>query len=83
MCCYGNGDDSCWKSEITSGDLNNGLVVTLHDGSNTYQEVYHFKYANSPYKLILVDSDQFTIEYEPTSLEDALKIKNSRRMVDL
>ena len=83
MCCYGNGDDSCWKSEITSGDLNNGLVVTLHDGSNTYQEFYHFKYVNSPYKLILVDSNQFTSEYEPTSLEDALKIKNSRRMVDL
>ena len=83
MCCYGNGDDSCWKSEITSGDLNNGLVVTLHDGSNTYQEFYHFKYVNSPYKLILVDSNQFTFEYEPTSLEDALKIKNSRRMVDL
>ena len=82
-CCYGNGDDSCWKSKITSGDLNNGLVVTLHDGSNTYQEFYHFKYVNSPYKLILVDSNQFTFEYEPTSLEDALKIKNSRRMVDL
>jgi len=82
-CCYGNGDDSCWKSKITSGDLNTSLVVTMYDNGNSYQEVYHFNYVNNPSKLILVDTNQFVFEFIPTDLSKALSIKNSRKLVDL
>ena len=81
-CAEGNGDESCWKSKITSGNLNTVLIVTLYDSGKEFQEGYHFKYVNNPSQLILEDNDHFETTFTPTDIDYALKLRDSRRHVD-
>lgn len=76
-------DSFCWKSKIESGDLNSVLTVVMHDAGNEYRETYHFKYKNTPDILSYVDNDNFTCDYKTVSINDALKIKDSREIFDL
>ena len=74
----GNGDSTCDRIKIVSGDLNNGLTITYHDGDSTWDEVLHFKWKRQPDHLILLDHNYSEFDYYSTNLEDALNIKNSR-----
>ncbi len=74
----GNGESTCDKIKIASGDLNNGLTITYHDGDSTWNEVLHFKWKRQPDHLILVDHNYSEFDYYSTNLENALKIKNTK-----
>lgn len=74
----GNGEETCEKTKIKSGDLNNGVELSYKDSSNSWVKYMHFKYKNHPLKLIIIDNDYFDYEYSTTSLEDALKLMNSK-----
>ena len=77
-----NEDNSCEKVKIKSGDLNNGLKLSYKDSDNEWAKSLHFKYKDQPYKLIIVDNDNFTYEYETTSLEDTLNLMKNREFYE-
>ena len=78
----GDGNEICDRVKIDSGDLNSGVIITYHDGDSTWQEALHFKWANQPDHLVVVDSDYFDWHYYPTDLTDALAIRDSKKIVD-
>lgn len=49
----GNGDEGCDKVKMESGDLNDVLIITYHDGGDTWSYSLHFHYKNQPSKLIM------------------------------
>lgn len=74
----GNGDSSYEKIKIKSGNLNDGLELSYKDSSNAWAKHIHFKYKNQPYQLVIVDNDSFNYEFTTTSLEDSLKLMESK-----
>lgn len=78
----GNGDASCDKVAITSGDLNSYVLITYHDGGTTWQEALHFNYKNMPDTLIFEDSNHFEYKYSSTNLDDALKLRSKKKIVN-
>ena len=78
----GNGEESCDRVKIVSGDLNSGLKITYHDGGDEWSETLHFKYENRPDRLIMVDHNHYEWEYYAEGLDDALKIKNKKTIID-
>lgn len=79
---YGNGETSCDRVKIVSGDLNDVLIITYHDGNTVWSYGLHFKWKNQPDTLILQDNDGFEIKYYTTDLSDALEIRDSMTIVD-
>lgn len=74
----GNGDTTCDKVKIVSGDLNDKIIITYHDGSDVWSYGLHFKYVNHPETLIMQDNDGFEYKYSTTDLDDALKLRNTK-----
>lgn len=79
---YGNGNSTCDRLKIESGDLNSGVLYTYHDGSSTWSECLHFKYKNQPDHLIYEDSDGFEYDYYATDLSEALEIRDSMEIIN-
>lgn len=77
----GSGDQSCEKVAMVSGDLNSVLIITYHDSGESWSEGLHFKWKNSPEKLI-VELNGFDYEYSPTDLEEAIKLKDKLTIVE-
>ena len=78
----GNGDTTCDRLKIDSGDLNNGLIITYHDGDYSWSEGLHFKWKNQPDTLIWQNSSGFEVKFITTNLNDALKIRNEKTIKD-
>lgn len=78
----GNGESSCDRLKIESGDLNSYIVITYHDGDTQWSYKLHFKYVNSPETLIMVDDDGFDYTYSATDLDDALSLKDTKTIKD-
>ncbi len=78
----GNGEETCDRLKIDSGDLNNVLIVTYHDGDDSWSNGLHFKWRNQPDHLILEDDDHFEYDFYSTNLNDALRIRDKKRIVD-
>lgn len=78
----GNGDATCDRLKIESGDLNNVLIITYHDGDSVWSEGLHFKWKKQPDHLVVEDNDHFEYDFYTTNLNSALSIKNSRRIID-
>ena len=76
----GNGEDICDKVKIVSGDLNNKVTVTWYDGGDQWSWYLNFKYVNHPETLIVNDHNGSATEFEPTDLDDALQIRNNKRI---
>ena len=74
----GNGDEGCDKVQMESGDLNDVLIITYHDGGDTWSYGLHFHYKNQPSKLIMQDNDGFEYEYTTTDLAKALELRDSK-----
>ena len=68
----GNGEETCEKVEIESGDLNTSVVITYHDGGDEWSYSLRFKAKNAPDVMILKDNDGFEYEFTPTNLDEAL-----------
>lgn len=78
----GNGEETCDRLKIESGDLNSNLVITYHDGGDEWSYGLHFKYVNHPETLIMIDNDGFDYKYSTTDLEDALYLKSTKTIKD-
>ena len=78
----GNGESTCDRLKIESGDLNSYLKITYHDGNDLWSCGLHFKYINHPEHLIMQDDDGFEYDYYTTSLSSALSLKNSKTIKD-
>lgn len=78
----GNGNDTCERLKIESGDLNSVLIVTYHDGDSTWSNGLHFKWVHQPDHLVLEDNDHFEWDFYPTSLNAAMSIRAAKRIVD-
>ena len=78
----GNGDATCDRLKIESGDLNSVLIVTYHDGGDTWSNGLHFKWKNMPDQLVMQDNDGFEYEFVTTNLDDALALRNKKTIID-
>lgn len=70
----GNGDNTCDKYKIKSGNLNDGVKLSFKSSENAWINAIHFKYYNQPHQLIVVDNDNFETEFETVSLKKALDL---------
>lgn len=80
--CDGNGDTTCDRLKMDSGDLNDVLIITYHDGSDVWSYGLHFKWKNQPDHLIMQDNDGFEYDFYTTNLSDALSLRKSKTIVD-
>jgi hypothetical protein len=78
----GNGSETCDRMKIDSGDLNSGVTYTYHDAGDTWEEYLHFKWKNQPDTLIMVDSSGYEVQYRTTNLEEALEIRDNKKIID-
>jgi len=79
----GNGEETCEKTKIKSGNLNDGLELSYKNSNYAWVKYLHFKYKNQPHQLIIIDNDYFEYEYLTTSLEDALQLIKDKRIVEV
>lgn len=75
-----NGEESCDKVKIVSGDLNDKITVTWHDGGESWSWYLHFKYVNHPETLVVNDHNGFATEFTTTDLYDALELRDTKRI---
>ena len=80
--CDGNGDDTCDRLKIDSGDLNDVLIITYHDGDDIWSEGLHFKRKNQPDHLVVQDNDGFEWDYYSTNLNDAMNKRDQKKIRD-
>lgn len=78
----GNGENTCDKVKIVSGDLNDKILITWHstDGNATWG--LHFKYVNHPETLVVNDHWGITTEFTTTDLDNALKLRDNKKIVN-
>lgn len=76
----GNGNEDCDKVKIDSGDLNDVLMVTYDFDGDLAPYGFHFKYKNNPEHLVVQDNDGFEADYSPTSLKDALAVRDGKEI---
>ena len=78
--CDGNGDGTCDRIKIDSGTLNDVVIITYHDGGDTWQEGLHFKWVRQPDHLIMEDHNHFEYDFYTTNLNSALAIRNTKNI---
>lgn len=76
----GNGENTCDKVKITAGDLNDRITATWHDGGDQWSWYLHFKYKNHPETLVVNDHNGFATEFRTTDLDDALSVRDSKKI---
>lgn len=78
----GNGDETCDRVKIESGDLNSVLIITYHDGGDEWSYGLHFNWKNQPDTLIVQEEDGYEHKYTYTDLDKALEIRDTKKMID-
>ena len=78
----GNGNDVCERIKIESGDLNDVLIITYHDGNDVWSNGLHFKWKDRPDHLVVQDQDGFEYDFYGTDLEDALALQSQKTIHD-
>lgn len=78
----GNGESYCDRVKIVSGDLNDNITVTWHDGGDEWSWGLHFKYKNTPETLVVNDHLGLAHEFYTTDLGSALSIRNGKTIKD-
>lgn len=74
--------NTCERIKIDSGNLNDVLIFTYHDGNSKWSNGLHFRWKNQPNHLILQDEDGFEWDFSPTNLNSAIKIRDQKKMID-
>ena len=80
----GNGDITCTKGYIKSGDLNSTLVVTYYDGDDSWESGFFFKWKNQPDHLCFqldAESD-WIVDFYSTDLSKALQLRDNKTIKD-
>lgn len=78
----GNGENTCDRLKIQSGNLNDKVIITYHDGGDTWSYGLHFKYENHPETLIMNDNNGFEHKYSTIDLDDALELRSTKTIKD-
>ena len=78
----GNGDTNADRVKIDSGNLNDVLIITYHDGSDKWSYGFHFKWKNPPDHLILQDQNGFEYDFYSTNLNNARSILAKKKIYD-
>ena len=78
----GTGETFCDRVKIEQGDLNNYVKVTWHEAGTEASWRLFFKYQNIPTILVVRDHYGSNIEFSPTNLENALKIRDTKKITD-
>ena len=78
----GNGDTNADRVKIDSGNLNDVLIITYHDGSDKWSYGFHFKWKNQPDHLILQDQNGFEYDFYSTNLNNARSILAKKKIYD-
>ena len=78
----GTGETFCDRIKIEQGDLNDYVKVTWHEAGTETSWRLFFKYKNLPSILVVRDHYGSNIEFSPTNLENALKIRNTKTITD-
>lgn len=78
----GNGNGICDRNKIESGNLNSVLMITYHDGEDMWSYGLHFEWKNQPDHLVVQDNDGFETDLYYTNLRDAVKIMDSKSVID-
>lgn len=78
----GNGEMTCDRVKMVSGNLNSVLIITYHEGGTKWSYGLHFKYKNQPDHLIVQDNDGFEYDFYPTNLKNALSLRNKRTIIN-
>ena len=78
----GNGEDYCDKAKINSGTLKDNLQITwLFDETASWK--LHFKSANSPESIVVVDHYGQEIDgFKATNLNEALELRNKKTIME-
>lgn len=74
----GNGESTCDKVKITSGNLNNTTTITWHDSGDEWSWHLHFKYVNHPETLVVNDHYGIATEFRTTDLDKALELRDTK-----
>lgn len=80
--CFRNDESVCERLKIDSGDLKTFIVFTYHDGGDTWQNAFSFKYATNPEHALLQDGTGYDTDFYSTDLDEAVKIRDSKTMRD-
>ena len=78
----GNGDETCERVKIASGDLNSVMIITYHDGGDEWSYGLHFKWKNQPDHLIFQEESGFETDFYSTDLMNAIKLRDSRKIIN-
>lgn len=78
----GNGEEICDRIKIVSGNLNDVLIITYHDGATEWSYGLHFKWKRQPDHLVVQDEDGFTYDFYYTDLDEALQIRDNKTIID-
>jgi hypothetical protein len=79
---YGDGNEDGDKVAIDSGDLNSTVLATYNLDGDLATYGFPFDYANNPDLLIVEDNNHFETECIPTSIDDALSIRDTMNITD-
>lgn len=79
---FRNDEGTCDRLKIDSGDLNNVLIITYHDGDDSWSNGLHFKWQRQPDHLILEDNNHFETDFYSTNLDDALSLRDEKKILD-
>lgn len=76
-------NNTCYRLKIDGRDFNSSVIFTYLDSdSSSWSKGLHFKYKNQPDHLILEDQNGFEYDYYTTNLNNALKIRDSTKIID-
>ena len=78
----GNGEETCDKMAIDSGDLNSMLFFYFVDGEDVALYTVYFAWQRRPEHLIYRDEDGFEWDYYSTNLNRALNLRDSKEIYD-
>lgn len=78
----GNGEIYCDKVKIVSGTLNDSMMITWDYGSEECSWYLHFKYVDHPETLVIYDHLGVVTEFTTTNLEEALKLREAKEILE-
>ena len=78
----GNGDNTCEKVKISTGTLNDVVIIEPNYDGIICPNGLHFDYVGMPDHMILEDEDGFTTDFYPTDLEEALEIIETKTIYE-
>ncbi|MBR4471143.1 MAG: DUF4428 domain-containing protein [Erysipelotrichaceae bacterium] len=78
----GDGNTECDKVPITSGNLNDVVIITFRENeTETWNWGLHFKWVNQPDHLVLEDDDHFEYDFYTTDLNRALNLRDKKKII--